>query len=87
MSSGVIYTDEVRCVSDKTEYIMVLEDGRTFSSLYGCAIWEVPEDWETERIEAALKGDPHEEGDEQLIREVTKFCYTLREDEEEGVND
>lgn len=35
--------------------IVVLNDGETFSAVTGSAIFEVPDDWDADRIEAALK--------------------------------
>jgi hypothetical protein len=37
-----------------TMRIMVLSDGETFSGLEGCRVFEVPAEWDTEEIEAAL---------------------------------
>lgn len=37
--------------------IMVLSDGETFSSLDGCAIYEVPDELEIEEIETLLADD------------------------------
>lgn len=36
-------------------YIMVLEDGETFTALEGCAIWKVNDDLEAEDVEFALQ--------------------------------
>lgn len=35
-------------------HILVLNDGETFSSLNGCTIFAIPDDWDTDRIEQAL---------------------------------
>lgn len=37
--------------------IVVLSDGETFSGVTGSAIFEVPDDWDADRIEAALKDE------------------------------
>lgn len=34
--------------------ILVLNDGETFSGVEGCAIFEVPDDWDIDQIENAL---------------------------------
>jgi len=39
----------------KTDLIVVLNDGETFTALDGCKIVEVPEDMSTDEIEEALK--------------------------------
>ena len=41
--------------------IMVLNDGETFTTLDGCRMIQVPDDWDTDQIEKALHedfGDP-----------------------------
>lgn len=40
--------------------IMVLNDGETFTSLDACAIYEVPNDLDTDEIERALRDDSDE---------------------------
>ena len=39
----------------KTDLIMVLNDGETFTSLNGCQIIEVPENMSTDEVEESLK--------------------------------
>ena len=43
-------------------YMMILDDGETFSSLKGCKIVKVPNGWDTEQVEAALS-----EGNQELV--------------------
>lgn len=52
---------------------MVLDDGETYSGLYGCRIVQMPEDFSPDQIEGAL--DEIRRGDEELVRKhvVTVF--------------
>jgi hypothetical protein len=38
-------------------FLMVLNDGETFTALSGCKILRCPNDWDTAQVEAALRGN------------------------------
>jgi hypothetical protein len=62
------YLDAYRKEGNK--FLMVLNDGETFTGLGGCSIIRCPDQWETDAIEHALKeGNGWEDIDEAEGRE------------------
>lgn len=44
-------------VKNETSLVMVLNDGETFTALNGCKILLCPTAWDTDQVEAALRGN------------------------------
>lgn len=55
-------------------YIMVLNDGETFTDLAGCRIVEVPDNWETEEIEEALESINDPDSEARIVRSYNYDC-------------
>ena len=36
-------------------HLMLLDDGETYSGLYGCRVIYVPDDWDADQIDGALE--------------------------------
>lgn len=60
-------------------YLMVLNDGETYTNLEGCMIVEVPDDYDLEGIEEELKSI--QEGPSQMKPGGAKRVYSYRSSE------
>ena len=52
-------------------YIMLLNDGETWTSIDGCRLMSVPDSWTNEQIEEALTDDDGDHSDLRLVFEFS----------------